>query len=301
MTNLLKGFIVAVLAISLPLTIGGCDVLDAEADGGAPCEGANCGAGGATGDDVDAGAGGEVEEGTGGAGGDVGEDPEGQGGAGDEVDEGTGGAGDVEEEVEVDEGTGGVGGDVEEEVEVDEGTGGTVDDPEGTDEVDGEDPVYAAYTWVALTDLSVVENASGTPGADVCGVVAECGDGEVVGLSAVVDPGAGEVCSEVDPPDCSAVRNDPAAALDEGLSCEAVSAPSDYVSMGVGGSLWVDLGQDLQGCTVTIVELQGHDDEPYEVRVCADDSYDDCLDDGSPLGLSSDSGGDVSVEVPSVE
>ena len=280
----IEKLVVAALAIGVTCSLAGCDVLDDDAaDGGVECEGAECAA--------DSGA-------TGGGGGAADDPVGGDDGAGGDVDEPVGGSGD----------SGGTGGDVDEPVGGSGGTGGTFEEPvggsggadEGTGGAGGA-PVEATYSWIELSDLSVIENGQGTPGADICGVAVECGEEPVASVSVALEAGTGAVCSEVNPPECSAVRDDPAAAMDDGMSCDAESAPSDYVSVGVGGRLWFDFGQDLRGCTVTVVELEGRDDEPYEVRVCADATRDDCLDDGVPVALSAEGGGALTIAVPAAE
>ncbi|MCB9548108.1 MAG: hypothetical protein H6706_20015 [Myxococcales bacterium] len=121
-------------------------------------------------------------------------------------------------------------------------------------------------SWVVLVDVSPDEE-NRTPGSDICGVSAVCADGAVVPQTAILVAGAGTFCSEVGP-GCTAVRDDAVAALDDGALCRGGSAPSDYVSMGIGGSLAVDFGRALAGCTVAVVELAASRVEAYEILIC---------------------------------
>lgn len=151
------------------------------------------------------------------------------------------------------------------------------------------------YSWVRVVDISDEENMAGTPGVDICGIIVDCGDGPLSGMSPTYSQGMGDLCSAMGP-DCSAVRTDPAAANDNGDACDPVSMPtSDYVSLGLGGEVAVDYGQDLRGCDVTIIEHAGNDTEAYEIWVCAEAS-DNCLND---VALLEDAdGGNSSTTVP---
>jgi hypothetical protein len=157
----------------------------------------------------------------------------------------------------------------------------------------------AEYHWVLLIDASEEENMAGTAGADICGVTATCGGTDVPSVGALLLQGEGSLCTAVDEAaDCSADRTDATAAQDDGSSCEAASTPSDYVSLGMGGILSVDFGQDLSGCTLNVVELVGNQVEGYEVYVCSDNNTDagTCLNDAALETAAT--GGDVEVTVP---
>ena len=149
------------------------------------------------------------------------------------------------------------------------------------------------FTNVLIIDDSTEENMNGTPGADICGVSSSCGNA----IAAVLNPGDGELCDSVRE-GCSANRADASAAQDDGSSCEADSDPSDYVSLGMGGTLSVQFSADQSGCTIDVVELVGNQDEGYEIYVCAGaDASSDCLNNGAAVGGAAN-GGSVSVQVP---
>lgn len=161
------------------------------------------------------------------------------------------------------------------------------------------------YRYVVIVDDSMVENMNGTPGADICGIVADCGGTELTGVSAELIAGDGLVCdgSTTEAPcESGTDRGNEAAALDTGANCEAGSSPSDYVSLGVVGQIAVQFDQDLQGCNLNIIELVGPDMEPYDVYVCQSTvaEAETCLLMGS-VGSSGEDGGSVSIDVPAAE
>jgi len=150
----------------------------------------------------------------------------------------------------------------------------------------------ASFDWVLIIDDTSDENMAGTPGADICGVSSSCG----TAVAALLTTGDGELCDSIRE-GCSADRTDPNAARDDGSACEPASAPSDYVSLGIGGTLSVQFSQDLTGCSVEVVELEGNQVEGYEVYVCdGPDASADCKT-GAALG-STNNGGNVTVQVP---
>ena len=156
----------------------------------------------------------------------------------------------------------------------------------------GEGGGGTSYNFVLIIDNSAEENTNGTPGADICGVSSSCGNA----ISAILNPGDGELCDSVRE-GCSANRADASAAQDDGSACEADSDPSDYVSIGMGGTLSVQFSENQSGCTVDVVELVGNQDEGYEVYVCAGaDSSSECLNGGAAVGGAAN-GGPVSVQV----
>lgn len=167
---------------------------------------------------------------------------------------------------------GGGGGDID--FGFDDGTGGTG----GGD--GGEDP-GVDFTYVLIVDDSDEVAANGTPGVDICGVRAKCGSGTLSPIDAELYPGDGGICGEdlpVGTAECSADRADPEVVFNYG-SCNATSNPSDYVSLGVGGTLVVEFGEDLQGCTIEILEATGGNprDEYATVSVCADANGSECI------------------------
>lgn len=162
------------------------------------------------------------------------------------------------------------------------------------------------YTWVIIVDDSQAENMQGTPGADFCGITANCGGDDLTGDDGEVIAGAGLICdgSTTEAPcESGTDRGNPAAALDTGANCEPASSPSDYVSIGVAGQLAVQFAENLQGCNVTITELEGNDDEPYAVYICQTSTLEaeTCLNMGEQLAASGASGGAVSLDVPAAE
>lgn len=182
----------------------------------------------------------------------------------------------------------------------DGGVGGT--DGDGGVEGDG-GATAPELTRIVIVDTSDDENAAGTPGADICGVSADCGARALTGSASIDQSETDNICDErgktVGGSQCSANRHDPAAAEDTGAACVAASAPvSDYIALGLGGILTVDFDQDLRGCTINVVELEGRDAESYEVHACPADAEvgsDDCV----LLGTAD--GGNFSEEVPAGE
>lgn len=190
--------------------------------------------------------------------------------------------------------------------DVDDADGGIEADASDVGPTDGDggpvDPPVE-YMFVQITDTSADENTNGTPGVDICGVSADCGGAPLTGINGTLTQGTGTICEAIDPAaDCSAPRNDANASLDDGSACDPASAPvSDYVSVGMGGMLWIEFEQDLQGCSLDIIEHSGSNAEVYEVRVCtAADEVDCLLADGTPLGTAT-AGGEISVDVPAAE
>ena len=169
----------------------------------------------------------------------------------------------------------------------DAGYGSTAD---GAGLVDAEPPSIEVLDWVIIEDTSNEENTHGTPGADVCGVSFVCPGGiQGVGLeSRFIVRGWGDICAE-EMSDCLASRDLPEAALGPPeIPCEAASAPSHFVSIGVQGILAVRMGVTgddrtlidqggLVDCDVSVVELAGGSVfESYQVRVCTDAEPNDC-------------------------
>ncbi|MEZ4436342.1 MAG: hypothetical protein R3F65_28415 [bacterium] len=160
------------------------------------------------------------------------------------------------------------------------------------------EPPPSVYRWVIVADDSRDENMAGTAGADICGVSAVCGVEVVLGVEAELVLGDGVVCDGVPGGPCGATRReDPAAALDDGQMCAGGSSPSDYVSLGLSGQLAVDLGRDLRGCGVEVVELAGGDAEGYSVFVCETAVLEaaTCVNGGQPVGVSA--GGPLFIEL----
>lgn len=161
----------------------------------------------------------------------------------------------------------------------------------------------AEYRYVIIGDDTTDENTAGTPGADICGLVANCGADDFTATGANVVIGGGTVCdgtSMAAPCESGVNRGNPIAALDNGGTCEPTSDPSDYVSLGLTGELAVEFNVDLTGCNITIVELEGRQNEPYSVYICQTETLDaaTCLNGGQAIANSPAAGGSVSVDVP---
>lgn len=161
--------------------------------------------------------------------------------------------------------------------------------------VDAE-PVGGTYPWLVIFDNSVEEAMASSPGADICGVSVVCGADAPTPAEVDYQWGEGEICDE-EREGCSANRADPKAALDSGEWCEAASVPSDYLTLGMGGTLALRYDRSLRGCTVDVVELVGSQQEGYELWVCKTLEPDwDCLTDSALASVPN--GGNVQVNVP---
>jgi hypothetical protein len=162
--------------------------------------------------------------------------------------------------------------------------------------VDAE-PVGGTYPWLIIIDYSVEEAMASSPGADICGVSVVCGADAPTPAEVDYQWGDGEICDE-EREGCSANRADPKAALDSGEWCEAASVPSDYLTLGMGGTLALRYGRSLRGCSIEVVELVGNQQEGYELWVCRKYMGPDweCLTD--PPLASVPNGGNVQVNVP---
>ncbi len=150
------------------------------------------------------------------------------------------------------------------------------------------------YRWLILVDTTELSDPR-TPGADICGASYDCGGAIETADVAILGEGEGEVCPGA--PDCASPRNDPDAALDDGVACSHEADPSDYVSLGVGGDLALQFDRGLRGCMVQITDRDGDTPESYAIYVCADELRADCLNDGDPL-WQIDEGGRHVFEVP---
>lgn len=157
-------------------------------------------------------------------------------------------------------------------------------------EVDtGVPQVRGPLVFVIIIDDSVEENMTGTPGADICDVRATCAEGPVAALTATLAAGDGDLASE-------GLWTDPAAAIDASTSCDRGDLGVTAVSLGMAGWLVVEFASELIGCTVTVGEVLGNQDEGFEVYVCdRPDAQGECAS-GGPIAWSN--GGTVSAEVP---
>lgn len=158
-------------------------------------------------------------------------------------------------------------------------------------------PEDTELSWVVIFDDSEGDSGSGTAGADICGVSAQCDGMRLTGVETLYEAGEGEICT-AEGPGCSADRGDPEAAMDDGETCVADSSPSDYISLGLSGVLSVDMGRDLRGCAVTVREFEGADPERAEVYVCDSATINDetiCANSSLPFGGGA---GEISFTVP---
>lgn len=200
-------------------------------------------------------------------------------------------------------GAGGEGGGGGDPVMRDGGVGDA--DPDGGGGEGGGGPALE-YRYVIVADDAGDESFSGTAGCDICSIVANCGAEDLLGSAATLTQGFGTVCdgTSMEAPCESGVdrQNASAALVDEGI-CDPGSSPSDYVSLGLDGVLAVEFVVDLTGCDVLVTELEGPQNEPYSVYVCATDALDveTCLRGGEPVGRSPSHGGSISISVPLAE
>ena len=164
------------------------------------------------------------------------------------------------------------------------------------------------YRYVFIVDDTEASGGQGTDGADICGMVADCGGTELTGVNATLDVGGGEVCDGTTMEgNCGSGvnRQNGPTALDTGALCDPANndeEPSHYVSLGLSGQLIIEFEQDLQGCTLTVVEHAGRDTERYDVYVCesTDFTAETCLLMGESVARAEE-GGEVSVEVPTAD
>lgn len=147
------------------------------------------------------------------------------------------------------------------------GDGGVYDD----ENEEGEETLES-FQYLMILDQSQQENSAGTPGVDICGVWADCEGLEISG-NARLDTDDRGICSSGDS-SCAADRGNARAAEDDGRACSGNSSPSDYVSLGMGGILTLDFGQDLRGCMVHLVELDGREEEGAQVLICSNPADD---------------------------
>jgi len=161
------------------------------------------------------------------------------------------------------------------------------------------------YRYVFIVDDTMATGGQGTDGADICGVVVDCDGTELTGIAGTLTVGGGQVCdgNTTEAPCESGVdRANPETALDTGAMCDPANnsmPPSHYVSLGLSGQLAIEFEQDLQGCSITVVEHAGRDTEPYDVYVCesTDFTAETCVNMGESLARV-DGGGEAIVDVP---
>lgn len=169
------------------------------------------------------------------------------------------------------------------------------------DELDGgADTEVFTYSHVVVVDTSDVENQNGTPGVDICGMIVTCDGRESTAIDSTFDEGSGSICSAGEA-GCSADRGVRSAAEDNGARCDANSIPSDYVSIGVDGTLILQMAANRPvaiGCTVEVIELRGRDVESYDVYVCTENIPPANATEGECTKLGSvSSGGSASFDV----
>lgn len=141
--------------------------------------------------------------------------------------------------------------------------------------------VTREHVWVLVEEAGSEGGNDPQWGPEICGLEVVCGAQAHHAVEAQIRIGEGDLCDAVRE-DCPTSRVDPQAALGpiEDI-CDAGSVPSDYVVLGLGGSLAVRFeGLEpcgLAGCRVRVSELEGVWLDGYVVRVCADPSGLDCL------------------------
>ena len=131
------------------------------------------------------------------------------------------------------------------------------------------------YRYIFVSDYSAPEsdNDTGTAGADICSVVAEC-EGAAVGLT-VANFSAGDGTSDD--------HNDPSAAVNVEDECDPGNN-AHYVSLGLNGSISLEADVALvEGCTINVDEFVGSTTESYSIEVCIDAAGEDCLDNSADL------------------
>lgn len=150
------------------------------------------------------------------------------------------------------------------------------------------------YRWLILFDDGSFDDGIGTTGVDFCGVRSDCG----VPVAAVLILGDGSVC-QAPGPGCATNRADPNAILDDGRACDPGSVPSDFVSIGSDGSIFVQFSESIAGCEVTVVELQGAAQEAYTAFVCDSDDIAEafCVNNDNPVHEAA-FGGEATFFVP---
>ena len=139
----------------------------------------------------------------------------------------------------------------------------------------------AAHGWVVVVDVGLhLDGNDDHPGPDICGIEVVCEGVTHLGVEAVLDLGDGVLCTE--PQDgCPVSRVEAEAALGPiEAMCSPLTRPSDYVVLGIDGSLAVrfDVGRPcgLVGCQIRVEELEGPILDLYRVFACTDPSFADC-------------------------
>lgn len=139
-----------------------------------------------------------------------------------------------------------------------------------------------AMRWLYIFDESSYEAEDGAPGADICGVVAICDGVAAPAVEADYVMGDGEFCTEPGRV-CITNRADPTAALDDGMTCDWESIPSDYVALGQHGSITLGFERAITGCEIAVRMTDS--DEAIVAFVC--DSADlyaaNCLNNDNPV------------------
>ena len=166
--------------------------------------------------------------------------------------------------------------------------------------VAGTDTPATVYSLIVVFDDTTDVNNDGTPGVDICEVNIDCTDAEAQ-LDAANSGLGSEVCDGTNNDNCvcrDAVagicggtdRGDIELAYDGDASCSG----DNYVSLGINGALMFDVGQDANGCNVSVFEKQGPNEESYRVFACPNDFQDvnDCIEVGVQTIASGESGVD---------
>ena len=128
------------------------------------------------------------------------------------------------------------------------------------------------YNTIVILDSTNEINNKGTPGVDIAEVDFDCPDG--IDRSGSAD---GELGSDVCDGDndancvCRVEVLDFCGATDRGDFRSAEDGdPETYVSLGIEGLVQFKFTGDVNGCEVSIFEVQGRNPEAYQVFACQD-------------------------------
>lgn len=149
----------------------------------------------------------------------------------------------------------------------------------------GSTSLDSQYNYLVLVDSSLDFNQFGTPGADICDVVVDCGE-RLQFLEFESSQGDSPICSDRDPAlcvcetevagICEGIDRVNPLNVENGLRCDGndQNNQSPYYSLGMEGTLILDYDEDLSGCTVSTTERQGNDQESYILYACTESNFD---------------------------
>ena len=165
------------------------------------------------------------------------------------------------------------------------------------------------YSHLVVVDTSSDFNQFGTPGADLCDVVVNCGE-RLRFFEFEQSYGESPVCSDSDPTLCVCESEVPGicegvdrvnpSSVENGLSCNGndVNNESPYYSLGVGGTLILDYDNNLSGCSVSLTERQGNEAESYTVYACTESNFDPARSEACVEVGRSNNRGEVDAMIP---